>query len=53
MSGPAVLVERPEAAAGLAPFFLFRLELDANNLITSTQAVLAPEKLTAISGLGS
>ena len=47
---PAVLVERPEAAAGLAPRFLFRLELDANNLITSTQAVLAPEKLTAISG---
>ena len=45
---PAVITERPDAPQGLAPRWIYTIDLDAEGKILRSYAVLATEKLTAI-----
>lgn len=45
---PALFIQRPDAGPGLAPRWVFRLELDSRGLIKETHAILAPRKLSAV-----
>ena len=45
---PAVITERPDAPKGLAPRWIYTIDLDAEGKIRRSYAVFATEKLTTI-----
>lgn len=45
---PALLFQRADAGPGLAPRWVFRIELDDEDRIATAQAVLAPRKLSRV-----
>ena len=46
---PALLFQRPGAAEGFAPRWMFRVELDSRDQVSEAHAVLATRKLSALS----